>query len=131
MPISRNHRPTMSGFHCHLSRTARAMFSTATVSVAVVLGAKAEDGRFLPGHLAVLRAGDGKFNLSLKQSPIFVDQFDPNEPSAAPSFSVQIPTNGPSAFFFNGHAGSEGNLTRSANSKLLTFAGYGGVDLLQ
>jgi hypothetical protein len=131
MPISKNHQPAMFVFHPRFPRTARAMFSTAAVSLAVVLGANADDGRFLPGHLAVLRAGDGKFNLSLKQSPIFVDQFDANEPGAAPSFSVQIPTNGPSAFFFNGHAGSEGNLTRSANSKFLTFAGYGGVDLLQ
>ncbi len=104
---------------------------TAAYAAMAALAANADDGRFLPGHLAVLRAGDGMFNLNLKQSPIFVDQFDANEPSAAPSFSVQIPTNGPNAFFFNGHAGSEGNLTRSANSKLLTFAGYGGVDLLQ
>ena len=48
-----------------------------------------------------------------------------------PSFSVRIPTNGPNSFFFNGHAATEGVLTRSVDHKLLAFAGYGGVDLLQ
>ncbi|MGA9777978.1 MAG: hypothetical protein WBS33_06865 [Verrucomicrobiia bacterium] len=91
----------------------------------------AQNSQFLPGHLAVLRAGDGSISLFLRQAPVFVDQFDPNRFNAAPSFTVQIPTNGPNSFFFNGHAASEGALTRSAGHKLLAFAGYGGVDLLQ
>jgi hypothetical protein len=118
-------------FHPQIPGTLKTIIPAAVATVAAVLTASAQEGHFLPGHLAVLRAGDGAFNLNLKQSPIFVDQFDADEPSSAPSFSVQIPTNGPNSFFFNGHAGSEGNLTRSANSKLLAFAGYGGVDLLQ
>jgi len=97
----------------------------------LALAANAQGTHFLPGHLAVLRAGDGVVDLNLKQAPIFVDQFDTNTLRAAPSFSVRIPTNGPNSFFFNGHAASEGILTRSADQKLLAFGGYGGADLLQ
>lgn len=93
--------------------------------------ARAEESHFVPKHLAVLRAGDGTFKLIHKQSPVFVDQFEMEQMNAAPSFTVAIPTNGPNSFFLNGHAASEGNLTRSADHKLLTFAGYGGMDLLK
>src|SRR5579884_3554007 len=64
--------------------------------------------QFIPGHLAVLRAGDGVMDLHLKQSPIFIDQFDPKSENASASFTVAIPTNGPNLFFFNGHAATEG-----------------------
>jgi len=87
--------------------------------------------KFLPHHLAVLRAGDGVMSLTLRQAPIFIEQFDQNIPAAPPDFSLPLPTNGPDSFFFNGHAATEGNLTRSADNKLLAFAGYGGVNLLQ
>jgi hypothetical protein len=110
------------------------MKKTILCNAAAFLLAQAADAQgtyFLPHHLAVLRAGDGVVSLKLKQAPIFVDQFDPNILNTAPSFSVQIPTNGPNSFFFNGHAATEGTLNRSADHKLLTFAGYGGVDLLQ
>lgn len=100
--------------------------------VAVVpFAVNAEDARLLPGHIAVLRAGDGMVNLHLKQAPIFVDQFDPNEFNVEPLLSVQIATNGPNAFFFNSHAATEGMLSRSADRRLLAFAGYGGVNLLE
>jgi hypothetical protein len=102
-----------------------------TVGLALGLAARAQDSHFIPGRLAVLRAGDGKCLLILKQSPIFVDQFEPEDSNGTPSFTVRIPTNGPDSFFFNGHAASEGNLTRSSDHKLLTFAGYGGMDLLK
>jgi hypothetical protein len=100
-------------------------------TVLLGLAANAQNAGFLPGHLAVLRAGDGAVDLRLKQAPIFVDQFDPKSFNAAPSFTVRIPTNGPNAFFFNGHAATEGNLTRSSDHAFLAFAGYGGVSLLQ
>jgi hypothetical protein len=92
---------------------------------------QAQNAQFLPGRLAVLRAGDGLVNLHLKQAPIFVDQFDPNGFNAAPSFTAPIPTNGPNSFFFNSHAATEGVLSRSADRRLLAFAGYGGVNLLE
>jgi hypothetical protein len=104
---------------------------TGAAALLLTLSAKAQETHFLPGHLAVLRAGDGVINLKLRQAPIFVDQFDADTPQAAPSFTVRIPTNGPDSFFFNGHAASEGNLTRSADQKLLAFGGYGGADLLR
>lgn len=87
--------------------------------------------QLLPNHLAVLRAGDGSVSLHLKQSPTFIDEFAPGSLNAGPVTSVAIPTNGPDAFFFNGHAATEGMLSRSEDGKLLVFAGYGGVNLLQ
>lgn len=87
--------------------------------------------QFQPGHLAILRAGDGTMDLHLRQAPIFIDQYDANTPSTAPSFTAAIPTNGADELFINGHAATEGNLARSADHRFLTFEGYGGVGLLQ
>jgi hypothetical protein len=95
------------------------------------LAGLAAQAQFLPKHLAVLRAGDGTVKLHLKQSPIFVDEFAPGAYNNAPLMSVAIPTNGPDTIFFNGHAATEGMLSLSADGKLLAFAGYGGVNLLQ
>jgi hypothetical protein len=105
-------------------------FVTASVVALAGLTAGAQ-GKFLPNHLAVLRAGDGVLDLHLKQSPVFIDQFSPGAFNPAPSFTVAIPTNGPDAMFFNGHAATEGMLTLSDDGRLLAFAGYGGVSLLQ
>ena len=88
--------------------------------------ATADETHFLPGHLVVLRAGDGIVPLRLKQSPVFLDEFDPATLNAKPLLTVSVPTNGANSFFFNGHAATEGTLTRSADHKLLTFGGYGG-----
>ena len=95
------------------------------------LALNAQPTQFLAKHLAVLRAGDGVVDLHLKQSPVFVDEFALGEFNAAPIVSVAIPTNGPNTLFFNGHAATEGILTRSADHRFLSFAGYGGVYLLQ
>jgi hypothetical protein len=91
----------------------------------------ADTAHFQPGQLAVLQAGDGVVKQHLKQAPIFVDQFDPKTFNDAPSYQVAIPTNGAGSLFFNGHAATEGGLSRSADHKLLVFAGYGGVSLLE
>jgi len=88
-------------------------------------------GSLQPKILAVLRAGDGQLNLKLRQSPIFIDEFATGTFNKAPSATIALPTNGPNAFFFNGHAATEGLLTLSADHHLLTLAGYGGVNLLQ
>ena len=100
-------------------------------ATAFASAARAQTAAFLPDHLAVLRAGDGALNLRLKQAPLFVDQFDPSGFNAAPSFTLPIPTNGANSIFFNSHAATEGLLTRSADRRLLAFAGYGGVNLLE
>jgi hypothetical protein len=91
----------------------------------------AQNAQFLPGQLAVLRAGDGIVSQQLKQAPVFIDQFDPNHFNAAPSFTVPVPTDGLNSFFFNGRAATEGLLTRSTDRRLLAFAGYGGVSLFE
>jgi len=88
-------------------------------------------GSLEPKHLAVLRAGDGRLDLKLRQSPIFIDEFVPGNFNPAPATTIALPTNGPNAFFFNGHAATEGLLALSADHHLLTVAGYGGVNLLQ
>jgi hypothetical protein len=88
-------------------------------------------GPLPPRHLSVLRAGDGQLELKLKQSPIFIDQFVTGTLNKSPVSTAAIPTNGSSAFFFNGHAATEGILALSADHHLLSVAGYGGVNLLQ
>ena len=104
---------------------------TSLVLATAALAGSAAAAGFAPGHLAVLRAGDGAMDLHLKQAPVFIDQFDAGSFNPAPSFTVSIPTNGPDTLFFNGHAATEGMLARSGDHRLLTFAGYGGVNLLQ
>jgi Immunoglobulin I-set domain len=84
---------------------------------------------FIPGKLAVLRAGDGIITIaSGRQHPIFIEEYDPlltNQ--ASPILSLELPTNGPSALFVNAHAGSEGQgLTRSADRRYLAVTGYSG-----
>lgn len=88
-------------------------------------------GSLQPKNLAVLRAGDGQLDLKLRQSPVFIDEFAPGSFNQAPLATIALPTNGPNAFFFNGHAATEGLLALSADHHLLTLAGYGGVNLLQ
>ena len=115
-----------------MNRNIKEIFLSLTAAVMLTDGGtEAQTAQFLPGHLAVLRAGDGVVSQHLKQAPVFIDQFDPNGFNAAPSFTVRIPTNGPDSFFFNSHAATEGILTRSADRRLLAFAGYGGVNLLE
>jgi hypothetical protein len=108
----------------------RAIF-TGLAALVSALTVQAQGTHFYPGHLAVLRAGDGVIDLKLRQAPLFIDDYATSGSAAAPSFTARIPTNGPNCFFFNGHAASEGELTLSPDKKLLCFGGYGGVDLLQ
>lgn len=87
----------------------------------------AQGSGFQPGKLAVLRIGDGISDLSARQNPVFVDQFDPGlDNQAKASFSAAIPTAGTNALWMNGNAGTEGGMARSANHSALTLAGYCG-----
>lgn len=104
---------------------------TAAVVTLAGLAAESQTSTFLPKHLVVLRAGDGVLDLHLKQAPAFIDQFTPGSFNDGPSYTVSIPTNGPDTLFFNGHAATEGILTRSADHRFLSVAGYGGLSLLQ
>lgn len=104
---------------------------TLTAACLTLAALAGQAGAFQPKNLAVLRAGDGKVDLKLKQSPVFIDEFAPGAFNPAPVSTVTIPTTGPDTLFFNGHAATEGILTRSADGRLLAFAGYGGVNLLQ
>ncbi len=87
---------------------------------------------FQPGQLVVLRVGDGgseggASDLRSRQTPVFIDQFDPSAASQSrPSFSVALPCKGTNALWMNGNAGTEGGLARSADHCLLTLTGYCG-----
>ena len=76
---------------------------------------------FAAGNLAVLRAGDGSQTLSSHGNPVFIDQFTP---SGTLVDSIAIPDNATNALIISGSASSEGALTRSADGRLLEFAGY-------
>lgn len=102
-----------------------------TIAAVISLNLALLTAQGAPRHLAVLRAGDGRLELKLKQSPVFIDEFVPGTFNSAPLSTIAIPTNGPDALFLNGHAATEGILARSADHRLLTLAGYGGVSLLQ
>ena len=106
----------------------KAILLAAALSLAVIV-TDAQSTSFLPNHLAVLRAGNGQIRLHLKQSPVFIDEFAADGLNTVPIMTVA--TNGADAIFFNGHAATEGMLSRSADGQLLSFAGYGGVSLLQ
>jgi hypothetical protein len=106
---------------------------TSAIAALITLNAYAQ---FSPGKLAVLQEGDGGFargtsaasDLANKQNPVFIDQFDPSVSAGTngPSFQVAIPTNGTDSMWLNGNAGTEGNLTRSADRSVLVFSGYSG-----
>ncbi|KAB2655446.1 MAG: hypothetical protein DVB32_08735 [Verrucomicrobia bacterium] len=97
--------------------------------------ALAQAPQFTPGKLAVLQLGDGGTARGAvpsdiwasRQTPYFIDQFDPNGVNqTTPSFQVAIPTNGPNSLWVNGNAGTEGNMTLSADKSVLTLGGYCG-----
>jgi hypothetical protein len=84
---------------------------------------------FTPGKLAVYRGGDGIITITTgRQHPAFIDEYDPAITNQAnPILSVELPTNGPNAMWFNAHAGSEGQgMTRSADRQYLAVTGYNG-----
>jgi len=84
---------------------------------------------FTPGKLAVFRGGDGIITIATgRQHPAFIDEYDPAITNQAnPILSVELPTNGANAMWFNAHAGSEGQgLTRSADRQYLAVTGYNG-----
>jgi hypothetical protein len=76
---------------------------------------------FAAGNLAVLRVGDGSKSLSSHGNSVFIDQFTTSGTLVG---SIAIPDNATNALLISGSASSEGALTRSADGRLLEFAGY-------
>jgi len=101
----------------------------------LAMEASAQTPMFTPGSLAVLRVGTGNgpqgstspFDLSSKQNPAFIDEFNVNGTNSAPVYTMPIPTNGNNSLWFNGNQGTEGNMARSADRSVLTWAGYSGT----
>jgi hypothetical protein len=77
--------------------------------------------QFASGNLAVLRVGDGVETLGSQGNSVFIDQFTTNGTLGG---SIAIPDNDTNALLVSGSASSEGALTRSADGRLLMFAGY-------
>jgi CotH kinase protein/Concanavalin A-like lectin/glucanases superfamily/Lamin Tail Domain len=77
--------------------------------------------QFASGNLAVLRVGDGVETLSGQGNSVFIDQLTTNGTLVS---SLAIPDNDTNALIVSGSASSEGALTRSADGRLLVFAGY-------
>ena len=97
--------------------------------VATALRAQNTNIAFTPGKVVVYRGGDGILTIATdRQHPAFVDEYDPAiSNQSAPMMSVELPTNGPSALWFNAHAGSEGQgFGRSADRRTLVMTGYSG-----
>lgn len=110
-----------------MNKTLGAAFFAATVFHAVTQSTFAQPKSFHPGHLAVLRAGDGTADLATHQTPVFIDEYDAGAADqASPSFTVALPTTGTNALWINGNAPTEGGMARSADGSVLTVSGYCG-----
>ncbi len=113
----------------------KTLLALATFAIAAALPAQTA---FTPGSIAILRVGTGSgvqgssspYDFASKQNVIFVDEFTNTlGTNSAPAYSVAIPTNGASALFINGNAGTEGGMSRSEDLSILTFSGYAGTIL--
>ncbi|NTW01231.1 MAG: ExeM/NucH family extracellular endonuclease, partial [Oscillochloris sp.] len=79
---------------------------------------------FGSGNLVVLRIGDGSASLSSAATAVFLDEFTPTG-SLAQTIALPTATSGSNARLTNsGSASSEGALSRSADGRYLTLAGY-------
>src|SRR5882724_11785615 len=91
-----------------------------TFSLAWALTATTQ-AQFNSGNLVVLRLGDGAQTLGNTGNTIFLDQFTT---SGSVVNSMQIPDTLPNGLFVTGNATSEGQLSRSADGRYLSFGGY-------
>lgn len=92
--------------------------------LAVVVGASSASADFAEGNLVVLRVGSGAATLSGSAAEVFLDEY-----TTAGSLvrSVPLPTaaaGGAHRLTLSGSATSEGALSRSADGRFLTLAGY-------
>ncbi|HTY85878.1 MAG TPA: CotH kinase family protein [Candidatus Acidoferrum sp.] len=110
-----------SGFLSALGNSPLSLRNSSGWLVASNSYAAAGAAPFSPGNLAVLRLGDGAESLSSHGNSGFIDQFTTNGLLVG---TIALPDNGPNALIISGSANSEGALTRSADRRLLTLAGY-------
>ena len=94
------------------------------VSMAAVIAASlsAAHAQFTAGNLVVLQDGTGSAPLSNVGTALYLDQF-----TTAPGGFVNalaIPSSGSSALVNSGTAGSEGQLSLSADGQYIVLAGY-------
>src|SRR5579862_4584452 len=100
----------------------RTGFSILLLIVFSLLQIRPVDAQFYtPGHLAVLRAGNGAQPLTSTGNSLFDDQY--TEAGALVNVTV-LPDTGAQALLESGTASSEGGLTRSLDNSLLVVAGY-------
>ena len=89
------------------------------VLIAPITLAKAQS--FSAGDLVVLQVGDGSASLSSAATPLFIREYST---LGMLQQTITLPSSGGSAFTTSGSATSEGALTLSADSTLLTLGGY-------
>ena len=76
---------------------------------------------FVGGNLAIVRLGDGSQSLSSHGNTIYLDQYTT---TGAFVSTVALPDYAANALLMSGSATSEGAVTRSADGRFLTVAGY-------
>ncbi len=89
-------------------------------------------GNFLPagaqwaaGNLIVLQAGDSVTALTSAAAPVLLQEYYANTPAQTkPVNSLLLPTTGSARLTISGSAGTEGQITLSADSNHLGVAGY-------
>ena len=74
-----------------------------------------------PGHLAVLRVGDGLAPLTNGGTSLFIEEYNTN---GTPTQTIPIPNTGIDALVINAVSVSEGTLTRSPNGRWICFGGF-------
>ncbi|PPK68428.1 ExeM/NucH family extracellular endonuclease [Actinokineospora auranticolor] len=108
------------------SRLLGGVVATALVAATVVVvgGQTAAAAGFGPGNIVVARVGTGDAALSSAATAVFLDEYTPAGDLVQ---SVALPATAPAAgkrLTLSGSATSEGALTRSADGRYLTLAGY-------
>ena len=95
----------------------------ASIFASLFLIAETATAQFTVGRIVVERVGDGSAALSGNGAPIFLDEYTT---SGTAGVSVMVPTvtGTVNRAVESGTAGSDGNMTRSANGRYLVLPGY-------
>ena len=106
------------------TRTATSAFTLPPATATAPASATPAVGSFTAGNIVVYRVGDGVTVLAGVGAPVFLDEFTP---AGILVQSVPLPTSASGtnkALIASGTAGTEGQLTRSADGRYLLLTGY-------
>ena len=94
------------------------------IAILTALVVPSSIAQFKAGNLVILRIGDGSTALSNASTAIFLDEYTT---AGTLVKSWAMPASGASVITNSGSATSEGSLSRSADGRYLTLAGYGRI----